>query len=300
MRFHPRGREERPRVFEAARAALRWAFRLRRFRLRAPRPRVGRGHHQIRPPGRRRAADGKGTGVSRQGHFASGSAVCGRARRRESFRQDRSGAESDEARRRHADRRRHGLHIFQGAGIADRQVAGGKRQARPRARPARRGPRAQIQFAAAGRPRSGRVAGLDGHESHSISTPRPTAGWGSTSARRPSSYFARKSPRPAPSCGTGRWACSRSRPSRKARWASPKPLPRRREAGATSIIGGGDSVAAVEQAGVAKQISHISTGGGASLEFLAGEKLPGVEALIRQRRSAAATIRSGGAYCAAR
>ncbi|MGH9683477.1 MAG: phosphoglycerate kinase [Candidatus Acidiferrales bacterium] len=51
------------------------------------------------------------------------------------------------------------------------------------------------------------------------------------------------------------------------------------KAGATSIIGGGDSVAAVEQAGVASDISHISTGGGASLEFLAGEKLPGVEAL---------------------
>jgi phosphoglycerate kinase len=50
-------------------------------------------------------------------------------------------------------------------------------------------------------------------------------------------------------------------------------------AGATSIVGGGDSVAAVEEAGVASQISHISTGGGASLEFLAGDALPGVASL---------------------
>ena len=97
-----------------------------------------------------------------------------------------------------------------------------------------------------------------------------------TSARRPVSCSQTPSRALEPWSGTDRWASPSGMTFANGTIAVAKAVA---DSGAISIIGGGDSAAAVEKLGFADKMTHISTGGGASLEFLEGKVLPGIACL---------------------
>ena len=213
---------------------------------------------------------------------APGAAVRRDPRRRQGVGQDRGDREPARQGGRAGHRRRDGLHVPQVARPADRQVAGRGRQARGGADDHRPRARARRDAGAAGRSRRRRRSWKPARRTQTHRrgrcVDRRTDGRGhrpQDGGAVPAAWWRTR----RRWSGTARWASSRCRRSTRAptRWRKAVAA-----VNGTTIVGGGDSVSAVSKAGVADRITHISTGGGASLEFLGGRVLPGVAALANK------------------
>ena len=267
LRFHAEEEKNDAGFAQGARGARR-RLRQRRVRLGAPRARVDRRHRPSRQRVGGRPADGDGSRVSRPRARESGPAVRRDPRRREGVGQARGHREPDPARRRAAHRRRDGVHVLQGAGLpvgkslVEDDLLDTARDVERRAK--ERGLRLELPVdhvvapkLEAGAPAEtldvgdaaiGDRMGLDiGPKTvqiyRDVIAGAKTVIWNGPMGVFEIDAFANGTIEVAKAVAAVK---------------------------GTTVIGGGDSIAAVAKAGVTDRITHISTGGGASLEFLGG------------------------------
>ena len=284
LRFHAEETGNDAGVRAAAGGARR-RLRQRRLRHGAPGARLHGGRHAL-PALRRRPADDQGARGARAPAHGPRAAVRRGARRPQGLGQDRRHPPHAHGRRHGAHRRRHGQRVPRRQGLRGRRVQGRRGRgrawrARSSPRPARRAAALIVptdvvvaREAAAGAPaRVTRADGIAADEMALDIGPRDHGRVRAPAARAP-----------APSTGTGPWACSRSTEFAAGTKAVGEAIAS--AASRSRWPGGGDTVSAVRTFGLEGRLTHVSTGGGASMEFLEGRALPGVEALMDKTTAA--------------